>query len=146
MEPATILAIVLLILGASAAVSEIHTLTIYLIAVAVACFAAAAVAFAGGGLLWSLVVLGVVILLGMPVAYWLRKRLRNSTSEEISHDDVGHEVTVLESRDGKLRVSYRGAAWDARLEDPHSAPPAAGMRCRILSREGNRLVIAPPAE
>jgi|GEM_PF-831636 len=145
MEPATILAIVLLVLGAIAAVSEIHTLTIYLLAVAVACFAAAAVAFAGAGLVWSLVVLAVVLLLGMPLAHWLRKRLRNTASEEVSHDDVGRDVTVLEHRDGKLRVSYRGAAWDARLEDPQTAPPAAGETCRIVAREGNRLVIATAA-
>lgn len=145
MDPATILAIVLLVLGAIAAVSEIHTLTIYLLAVAVACFAAAGTAFAGGGLMWSLVVLAVVTLLGMPLAHGLRKRLRNTASEEITHDDVGRDVTILESRDGRLRVSYRGAAWDARLEDPYAAPPAAGTTCRIVAREGNRLVIASPA-
>lgn len=146
MEPATILAIVLLILGAIAAVSEINTLTIYLLAVAVACFAAAGVAFAGAGLVWSLVVLAAIVLLGMPLAHWLRKRLRNAASEEVTHDDVGHDVTVLESGDGKLRVSYRGAAWDARFDDPHIAPPAPGATCRIVAREGNRLVIAPPAQ
>lgn len=144
MEPATVLAIVLLIIGAIAAISEIHTLTIYLLAVAVACFAAAAVAFAGAGLVWSLVVLAAIVLLGMPVAHWLRKRLRNTASEDITHDDVGRDVTVLENRGGKLRVSYRGAAWDARLQDTQAGPPVAGTICRIVAREGNRLVIAPP--
>ncbi len=146
MDSATILAIVLLIIGAIAAVSEIHTLTIYLLAVAVACFSAAGTAFAGAGLTWSLIVLSLITLLGMPLAHWLRKRLKNTSSDQVSQDDVGHDVTVLESATGKIRVSYRGAAWDARLKDPQAAPPAAGATCRIVAREGNLLVIAPVTE
>ncbi len=146
MDSATILAIVLLVIGAIAAVSEIHTLTIYLLAVAVACFAAAATAFAGAGLAWSLTVLAAIVLLGMPLAHELRKRLRNTSSDQISNDDVGHDVTVLESPTGKIRVSYRGAAWDARLQDQQAAPPKAGATCRIVAREGNLLVITPATE
>lgn len=146
MDSATILAIVLLVIGAMAAVSEIHTLTIYLLAVALACFAAAGVAFAGAGLAWSLITLAVITLLGMPLANGLRKRLRNSSAEQVSHDDVGREVTVVESSTGKIRVSYRGAAWDARLDDTQATPPETGAICRIVAREGNLLVIAPTTE
>ena len=146
MDSATILAIVLLVIGAIAAVSEIHTLTVYLLAVAVACFAAAGIAFAGGGLVWSLAVLGIISLLGMPFAHWLRKRLRNPASEQVSHDDSGREATIRESPKGKTRGPARGAAWDARLDDPNAAPPAAGEACRIVAREGNLLVVAPVDE
>ena len=143
MDSTTVLAIVLLILGAIAAISEIHTLTIYLLAIAVACFTAAGTAFAGAGLSWSLIVLAIVTLLGMPLAHWLRKRLKNSSSDQVSQDDVGHDVTILESAAGRIRVSYRGTAWDARLQDPQITAPAVGSTCRIVARKGNLLVIAP---
>ncbi|MGH8273226.1 MAG: NfeD family protein [Gammaproteobacteria bacterium] len=146
MDSATTLGIVLLIVGALAAVSEIHTLTIYLIAVAIACFAAAGVALAGGGLILSLIVLAVVILLGMPVAHWVRGRLKNRASEDISRDDVGHNVTVIESRNDALRVSYRGSTWEARLEDSSGKAPQAGEVYCIASREGNILTLVPPSD
>lgn len=143
MDSATTLGIVLLIIGALAAVSEIHTLTIYLIAVAIACFAAGGVALAGGGLILSLIVLAVIVLLGMPAAHWVRKRLKNRASEDISRDDVGRSVTILESQNNALRVSYRGSVWDARLENASGKAPQAGDTYCIASREGNVLILAP---
>ncbi|MGH8128867.1 MAG: NfeD family protein [Gammaproteobacteria bacterium] len=143
MDSATILGIVLLIIGALTAVSEIHTLTIYLIAVALACFVAGGVALAGGGLILSLIVLAVIVLLGMPVAHWVRKRLKNRASEDVTRDDVGHSVTILDSHGEGLRVSYRGSTWDARLENASVTTPQAGETYRIASREGNVLVLAP---
>lgn len=145
MDSATTLGIVLLIVGALAAVSEIHTLTIYLIAIALACFAAGGVALAGGGLMLSLIVLAVIVLLGMPLAHGFRKRLKNRASEDISRDDVGRTVTILDSRGDGLRVSYRGSTWDARLANAAGTAPQAGETCRIASREGNLLVLAPPS-
>lgn len=145
MDSATTLGIVLLIIGALVAVSEIHTLTIYLIAVALACFAAGGVALAGGGLILSLIVLAVIALLGMPLAHWFRRRLKNRASEDISRDDVGHAVTILDSHGEGLRVSYRGSTWDARLENAAGKAPQAGETYRIASREGNLLVLAPPS-
>lgn len=143
MDSATTLGIVLLIVGAVAAVSEINTLTIYLIPVALACFAAGGVALAGGGLTLSLIVLAVIVLLGMPLAHWFRGRLRNHASENVSHDDVGRTVTVIENHNATLRVSYRGSAWDARLENASGKAPQAGETYRIAAREGNLLILVP---
>lgn len=145
MESATILAIVLLVLGAIAAVSEMHTLTIYLLAVALACFASAAVALAGGGLTLALIVLAIVSLLGMPIAHILRKRLLNEEAEQVSHDDIGGTVKVLGTLNGRLRVSYRGSTWDARLAGTAQGALAKGETCRITSRDGNVLIISPQA-
>lgn len=143
MDAGTILGIVLLIVGALVAISEIHTLTIYLLAVALACFVAAGVAFAGGGLSLSLIVLGIVILLGMPVAHWLRLRMKNHASEQVSQDDVGRTVSVVEVGAEGLRVSYRGSAWNARVQENHSLDPQVGQTLRIVAREGNTLVLGP---
>jgi membrane protein implicated in regulation of membrane protease activity len=143
---ATVLGIVLLAIGAIVALAEIHTLTIYLIAVAVACFAAGGTALAGAGLDVTLTVLAVVILLGLPVARWASARLKNRASEEVTRDDVGLNVTVIDTEGGSLRVSYRGTTWDARLNRTDGPPARPGDRCRIVAREGNVLVLEPPAD
>jgi membrane protein implicated in regulation of membrane protease activity len=142
MQAPEILGTVLLVIGAIIAVSEMHTLTIYLIAVAVACFAGSAAAFAGAGLPISLAVVGVVVLLGLPIAHWVRGRLKNRASDEVSNDDVGRTAKVLETGGETLRVSYRGTAWQARMQDASAAMPQAGQTLRIVAREGNVLVLA----
>ena len=140
-----ILGTLLLVIGALVAVSEMHTLTIYLIAVALACFAGGAVAFMGAGLTTTLAVVGVVILLGLPIAHWVRGRMKNAASEQISQDDIGRDVTVIESGNARLRVNYRGAAWDARLAKPDATLPQPGQTLRIVAREGNTLVLESSA-
>jgi len=136
---------VLLVIGALVAVSEMHTLTIYLIAIAVACFAGGAVAFMGAGLTTTLTVVGVVTLLGLPIAHWVRGRMKNVASDQVSNDDIGRDVTVLESGNGRLRVTYRGTAWDARLVAADATSPLPGQTLRIVAREGNTLVLEAPA-
>ena len=143
MQASDILGTILLVAGAIIAVSEMHTLTIYLIAVALACFAGGAVAFLGVGLNGTLAVVGLVILLGLPIAHWVRGRMKNSASDEVSNDDVGRSVKVLAADDEIIRVSYRGTAWQARMQDA-SAVPQAGQHLRIVAREGNVLVLAAP--
>ncbi len=142
MHASDVLGTILLVIGAIIAVSEMHTLTIYLIAVALACFAGGAVAFLGVGLNGTLAVVGVVILLGLPIAHWVRGRLKNRASDEVSNDDVGRTVKVLEADGESLRVSYRGTAWQARMQDASAAAPQSGQTLRIVAREGNVLVLA----
>lgn len=145
MTATNILAIVLLVMGAIVIIAEMHTLTFYLLAVAAACFAAAGMAFAGAGLTTTLMTLAIVLLLGMPAAHWLRLRMRNRASEDISRDDTGHEVTLLALGQPYLRVSYRGTAWQARFVSEPAAAPAPGERFVIAAREGNVLLLVPPA-
>jgi membrane protein implicated in regulation of membrane protease activity len=146
MHAQDILGTILLVVGAIIAVSEMHTLTIYLIAIALACFAGAVVAFYGGGLTATLVVIGIVILLGMPLAHWVRGRMKNRASDEVSQDDVGRPVTVIEAGvDGALRVYYRGTDWNARLMHRNETIPQPGQTFSIITREGSTLVIGTPA-
>ncbi len=135
------LGIVLLVIGAIVTVSEMHTLTIYLLAISLACFAGAATAFLGAGLTPALVVVGVVTLLGLPIAHWMRKRMKNRASDDISNDDVGRSVRVLEAGGDNLRVFYRGTAWQARMQDTH-ANVHAEQTLRIVAREGNVLILS----
>lgn len=143
MDSSTLLGIIFLVVGALVALSEIHTLTIYLIAVAVGLFAAGGLALAGGSLTADLALLAVIIILGLPAAHWWRGKLKNREAEEVMHDDAGRRVTVVGVTDTSLRVDYRGSTWDARLDPAVAATPATGDTFTIARREGNLLILAP---
>jgi len=134
----------LLILGALIVVAEIHTFTIYLIAVAAACLVAGALAVGlHTGPDTTLIGFGLVLLAGLPVAHLTRRSLRNAESDRVSQDDVGAAAEVVSIRNGRLRVSYRGAEWDARPAAGDSAEGLLpGVSLTIVARDGNTLVVA----
>ena len=111
----TYLGIAFLILGGLLVVVEMHTVTIYLLAAALGCFASGAVAVAGHGLDVTLGVFTGVTLLSLPIAHWVRRTLSNREAEEVTRDDVGHSVTIISAEAGKIHASYRGTVWDAPL-------------------------------
>lgn len=138
--------VALLIGGAVIVMVEVHTLTIYLIALAVACFAAGGLALtAHTGPDTTLAAFALVLFAGLPVAHFARRRLRTQDSERVSHDDVGALVTVITVRsDGRLRVTYRGAEWDARPATGVMIDGLApGTPLVIAARDGNTLLLAP---
>lgn len=137
--------IVLLVIGGLLVVAEINTLTFYLLAVAIACFAAGTASIYGATLDYTFGVLGVVTLIALPAAHWLRLRLHTPDADHVSQDDVGHLVTVESITPEYLRVVYRGSVWSARLADARAADVHQGDTLRIVSREGNVLLLEPPA-
>ena len=139
-----IIGIALIVLSASLIVLEMHTLTIYLLAAATACIAGGVVALTGGGLIWALSAMVITAAIALPIAHWTRGRLKNRASDEVSQDDSGHSVTVVESAGGMLRVTYRGSTWNARLRDSSAAVPQPGHTLIISAREGSTLVLEPP--
>ncbi|HEX7386654.1 MAG TPA: NfeD family protein [Castellaniella sp.] len=134
---------IFLILGALVTLAEIHTLTIYLLAVALGLFASGAAALAGASFTMNLAVLAVVTLLGLPAAHWWRGKLRNRAAEDLMNDDVGQTVVVAESGAGGIRVTYRGTTWNARLQASEATACKVGENYVVVRREGNLLVIAP---
>lgn len=150
MDPPVLFGLILVVLGAVVLIAELHSLTVYLLALAIGLFAAGGLSFAGVGLDHALIVLAVIVVLGMPLAHFARKRLKNRESERVSQDDVGHEVVVVSVAETAVRVAYRGSTWNARFETPALLANArAGDRYRILRRDGNTLVLGatvpPPA-
>ncbi|HET7663397.1 MAG TPA: NfeD family protein [Rhodanobacteraceae bacterium] len=143
MDSSTWLGIALLVAGALVLLSELHTLTIYLLAIAAGLFAAAGLALAGGSLTATLILLAVVVILGMPVAHWARKKLKNREADAVTHDDVGRSVTIAHADGNAWRVDYRGTTWSARPETAVATAPAAGEIWRIARREGNTLILTP---
>jgi membrane protein implicated in regulation of membrane protease activity len=136
--------VIFLLLGALVVAVEIHSQTIYLLVVAVACFVA-------GGLILSvhsdvavtLIVFGLVLLAGLPAAHYARRHLRNPESDKVSCDDVGALVEVADVHGGAVRVRYRGTEWDAVPAEGISVQDIApGMKLCIVNRDGNTLIVA----
>jgi membrane protein implicated in regulation of membrane protease activity len=140
-----IIGIALIILSASLIVLEMHTLTIYLLAAAAACIAGGVIALVGGGLVWALAAIAITGVVALPSAHWVRGRLKNRASEDVSRDDTGHSVTVVDAAGGTLRVAYRGSTWNARLRESSAAAPQPGHTLVISAREGSTLVLEPPS-
>lgn len=136
--------IALIVLSAGLIVLEMHTLTIYLLAVAAACIAGGATALTGSGPVLTLSVMAATGAVALPLARWARGRLKNRASEDVSQEDTGHAVTVVEAQGGTLRVAYRGSTWNARLRDASAAVPEPGRTLVISAREGSTLVLDPP--
>ncbi len=133
-----------LLLGALVVAVEIHSHTIYLLVVALACLVA-------GGLILALhadpatalILLGVMLLAGLPAAHYARRHLKNPESDTISRDDVGAVVEVVAVNEGTLRVSYRGTEWDAvALPEGSMKDMVPGMKLHVVNRNGNTLIVA----
>lgn len=145
MDASDVVGVVFLLVGALLVLAEIHTLTVYLLAVAAGLFAAGGLALTGASLTADLSLLAVVVVLALPLAHWWRKKLKNHAAEVLMNDDVGRSVVVVDVADGRLRVSYRGSTWSAQLDAAALAAPQVGEHYRIVRREGNLLYIAPSA-
>ncbi|MGH8326524.1 MAG: NfeD family protein [Steroidobacteraceae bacterium] len=139
-----IIGIALIVLSACLIVLEMHTLTVYLLAAAAAFIAGGVVALMGGGPLWAVSAMAITGVVALALAHWARGRLKNRASEEVSQDDTGHSVTVIEAAGGMLRVEYRGSTWTARLRDSSAAAPPPGQTLLISAREGSTLVLEQP--
>lgn len=139
--------IIFLVVGCLLTVVEIHTLTFYLLAIAFAAFVAGGVSVAGVALTPTLFTFGIAAALALPVSHWLRLKMKNRKSDEVSNDDIGNSVVVtnVDSAQRLLRVEYRGTVWDARLAPGSVDVPTAGSSCTITERLGNLLVVSSRA-
>ena len=136
------LGIGLMVAGAILVLIELSSLTFYLLAVAIGCFVAGAVSVLGAGEDISLTVLGVVTFIGLPVAHWLRLKLRNPLADRLAQDDAGNDVKVESIGPDGLRVSYRGSLWSAQMTDGDCSDVRQGDYLHIVRRDGNILKLA----
>ena len=120
---------------------EVLTGTFYLLVIGVGAFAGAAVAFAGGGYFAQAVGACVVALAGA----WLVRRWHASHRKEGGEDDLldlGQPVILeewLDAANGRARVNYRGASWDARHTGTQRPQPGATLY--ITGQDGNTLIL-----
>lgn len=119
---------------------ELHSHTIYLLAAAAGLGAGAALGFAGLGWTEQLAATAAVMAAGFPIAAHYRRHQARDAA--LLPADLGQIVSVVAVRDGKLRVFYRGAEWDASCPGPL---PALGSRHRIVALHGSVLELNPAA-
>jgi membrane protein implicated in regulation of membrane protease activity len=124
--------------------AELLTGTFYLLVIGVGAAAGGLAALAGAGFGAQLAATAAVSVIGIAVVKGMG--LTRSRAGEAANlgFDTGQAVEVAEARpDGTLRVTYRGAQWDARLEGGGAAA-VAGERLVIRATRGNLLVVARP--
>lgn len=134
------LGVMLIIAGCILTVIEIFSLTFYMLAIAIGCFISSVVTLHGGSDAATVATLGVTILIGLPIAHFIRLKLNNSSSEDVSNDDVGRSVTVNSMNNTDLRVSYRGSTWSGRLQNSN-IDVKEGDTLYIHKRKGNVLIL-----
>ena len=123
---------------------ELLTGTFYLLMLALGAASAALCAQFGGAQSSQVLTAGIVG--GAAVLGWHLKRQRDKDRAQSEgranpdlHLDLGQTVEVPQwSDDGRARVTYRGAQWDARH---HGNSPARPGPHRIKAVEGNSLVL-----
>ncbi len=91
----------------------------------------------------AIIAFAVLCVLLLPLAEYARRALRNRASTETSDLDRGHKVVVTRVQGRDLEVRYRDTVWKAELADPATIEPGATLR--IVSRNGNLLIVAPPS-
>lgn len=128
------------ILGIALLIAEMMTASIFLIFIALGCFAAALVDMVQpNNLALELGIAGVVSVLG---AVFLRKPLQKKLLKDLSlKADVGREIQ-LESpiaAHQTTRVTYQGTTWQATNLDDSELK--SGDRAMIVGIDGNTLLI-----
>lgn len=134
-----------LLVAAALVLAELATGTFYLLMLALGAAGAAAVAWAGAGVVGQLLTAAAVG--GGAVVVWHRRRtLSASTAPSASNRDlnldVGSHVNVGHwEQDGRTQVHYRGSQWAAEFRG--AGPPAPGEHV-IAAVESNHLVLTRP--
>jgi len=122
-------------------IAEMFSGTFYLLAVALGLLVAGVAAYFGTS--WSIQVVIAAVLCTGSVAWIYGWKKRSARPDEHSNlaNDIGQEVHVVSwADDHNLRVSYRGAEWQARLAD-HAVADRTRQLWRIRDFSGSCLIV-----
>jgi membrane protein implicated in regulation of membrane protease activity len=114
--------------------------TFYLLVLAVGAFGAAAVAWAGQGLVLQCVVASLV---GAAGAYGVHLYRARNSAEQMTPIDTGQPAAFeswVDRAAGRARVRYRGASWEARLRPEEDVEPGATVY--VQAAAGNTLEVS----
>ena len=94
---------------------EMASGTFYLLVVSIAMAVGGAAAYHGLSLVWQLMLCAITVIAGAIILrYWKGARVNELASASL---DIGQPVKVIKwHENGKARVFYRGAEWDAELK------------------------------
>ena len=132
-----------LVLAVVAALIELHTGTFYLAAVAAAALLTTVIGFWIRDDLLILVFLLLCAILTGAVVVWRRTGTQSKTLADF---DIGQRVTIrsVSQQGNRLVVSYRGANWDAVMDDGSARVP--GDIAVIKRKTDMLLLLASPPE
>jgi membrane protein implicated in regulation of membrane protease activity len=133
---------VFLVLAVLAALSELHTGTFYLAGVAVAALLTTVIGF------WirdDWLIFVFVVLCAVLMAAVMLLRRHQGRSRLLADFDVGQTVTVRDvaPHGNRLTVSYRGANWEATMDDGSLLSPGD---VAVIARKTDKLLylVIPP--
>jgi len=132
-----------LVLALLAALSELHTGTFYLAAVAAAALLTTVIGFWIHDDLLILVFLVLCAMMAGAVAVWRRAGTQSKTLADF---DIGQSVTIrsVSQQGNHLVVSYRGVNWDAVMDDGSAGVPGD---LAVIKRKTDKLLhLASPRE
>jgi membrane protein implicated in regulation of membrane protease activity len=128
------------IIGLTLVIVELLTGTFYLLVLGIAAFGAALAAWLGQGFHLQVIVGSAVAVLGSYFVYAYRAK---NAAQQMTPVDAGQPATFESwvDRGARLaRVRYRGASWDAVVQD--DAAPEAGATLYVLAASGNTLKVS----
>lgn len=129
-----------LIAGFVLVIAELLTGTFFLLVLGVAAFAGSATAWFGLGFWSEALCAAAVAIAGV---FWVRRQRKAMQRPAMAPLDVGQTVafeTWISREQGRARVKYRDALWDADVQGEREL--AAGAALFIHAVEGNTLKVA----
>ena len=121
-------------------IAELISGTFYLLVLGVAAFGAGVAAWLGAG--FPVQVIAAVVMAGTGVYAVHAYRARNA-AQQMRPVDAGQPANFeswVDQAAGLARVRYRGASWEARMEDRETPQP--GTVLYVLAAEGNTLRVS----
>jgi membrane protein implicated in regulation of membrane protease activity len=127
------------LVGLGLVIVELLTGTFYLLVLGIAAFGAALAAWLGQGFPLQAIVCGAIAAGG---CYGVHAYRASNDKAQMKSVDAGQPASFEHWTDQvarRARVRYRGASWDALIED--DATPDAGALLYVMSVHGNTLKV-----
>ena len=135
-----------LILVVAVVTAEVLTGTIYLLMIALGLGAGALAAWIGVDASLQIMAAAIVAGMGCLVVKRYKDGLPKApvTQRDATvHQDVGNIITVDAWQGRHTTVTYRGAPWQADLDESLATEAALAGPCEVVAMHGNRLMLRP---
>ncbi|HXM83466.1 MAG TPA: NfeD family protein [Burkholderiales bacterium] len=127
------------VIGLVLVIAELLTGTFYLVMLGVAAFGAAATAYLGLDFAVQVIVAALVAAIGCYGVHVYRAKSRTRQIPPIDAGNPARFESWVDAGARLARVRYRGASWDARVEDAETLEPGATVY--VLATDGNKLKV-----
>ena len=128
------------VIGLVLVIAELLTGTFYLVMLGVAAFGAAGAAYLGVDFSVQVIVAALVAAVGCYGVHVYRAKNRTEQMPPIDAGNPARFESWIDARARLARVRYRGASWEARVQDADPLEPGATVY--VLATDGNTLKVA----